>query len=79
MQPTDLAFHTTAELVGELMRRNTFMGIIVHSEQEHRGQAWQGERVFKVHLSRSLEREQAGRLLDVIAERIGGGSDAPGL
>ena len=79
MQASDLAFHTTAELIGELMRRNTFMGIVVHSEQEHRGHAWEGERVFKVHLSGSLETGEAGRLLDVIAEHLERQSDSPGL
>jgi hypothetical protein len=79
MQPSDLSFCTTAELIGELMRRTTFMGIVVHSEREHRGAEWGEARVFKVHFSGNLARGQAGRLLEVVAEHIERASDSPGL
>ena len=40
MQPSDLAFYTTKELVAELMQRKTFLGVIVHAEKELKGPAW---------------------------------------
>lgn len=64
-----LEFFTTKELVDELMRRKTFLGIIIHAEDEHRGRSI-GDRVYKVHFNDNLDAPQAGRLLDVIAERM---------
>jgi len=70
---TELAFCTTKELIDELMRRKTFLGVIVHSQQEFRGQSWgdapQGdERMFKVHYNSNLDSVKAARLLDTVAE-----------
>jgi hypothetical protein len=65
--PTDLAFCTTEELVSELMRRKTFLGVVVHSEQEMRSAQWTGEKIFKVHLNENLDAAHAGRLLDTVA------------
>jgi len=67
MQPSDLELYTTQELVAELMRRTTFLGVVVHSEQELKNQDWPGEQVFKVHFNSNLDTAQAGRLLDVVA------------
>ena len=71
MQPTDLAFYTTKELIAELMRRKTFLGIVVHSEKELKDPNWRGEQIFQVHFNSNLQPEEAGRLLDRIAEHIG--------
>jgi hypothetical protein len=68
MQPSDLELCTTRELVEELMRRKTFLGIVVHSEQELKSESWDGERVFKVHYNANLDAAQACRLLNAICE-----------
>ena len=70
MQPSDLELYTTKELVQELMRRKTFLGLVVHSEQEFKGEAWTGEKVFRIHVNPNLDVAQAGRLLDIIAGHI---------
>ncbi len=67
MQPSDLELYTTQELVAELMRRTTFLGVVVHSERDHKNQDWPGEQVFKVHFNSNLDAARAGRLLDVVA------------
>jgi len=67
-----LEFFTTQELISELMRRKTFLGIVVHSTDELRGSTWAGEKVFQVHFNSNLDAEQAGRLLDVVAGHLDG-------
>jgi len=62
------AFFTTKELIEELMRRKTFLGVVVHSEQELRGPHWTGEKMFQVHLNENLDPAQASRLLDMSTE-----------
>jgi hypothetical protein len=71
-----LAFFTTQELIAELVARRTFLGVVVHSTDEMRSDRWHGERVFRVQHSKTLELEEAGRLLGVIAERMGEREDA---
>jgi hypothetical protein len=68
MQPTDLELYTTRELVNELMRRKTFLGIVVHSEEELKSKTWTGERIFKVHYNSNLDADQACRLLDAVVD-----------
>lgn len=68
MQPSELAFFTTQELIEELMRRQTFFGVIVHSADEHKRDHWEDERMFKVHFNQNLDAPRAGRLLDTVAE-----------
>ncbi len=70
MLPAELAFATTTELVEELLRRKTFLGVVVHAESEHRDAAWKGDKVFKVRFNSNLDTEQAGRLLEVIAAHL---------
>ena len=67
MQPTALELYTTRELVDELLRRKTFLGVIVHSEEELK-RAWQGERMFKVRFNDNLNAGEACRLLGRVAE-----------
>jgi hypothetical protein len=70
MQPSELELCTTRELIDELMRRQTFLGVVVHSEQELKSPQWTGERIFTVHVNSNLKPEEAGRLLDVVAEHM---------
>jgi hypothetical protein len=68
MQGSELAFYTTQELVEELMRRQTFFGVIVHSADEQKRDDWQEERMFKVHFNQNLDSVRASRLLGTVAE-----------
>ena len=67
MQPNALELFTTRELVDELLRRTTFLGVIVHSEEELK-ETWQGERMFKVRFNDNLNAGEACRLLGRVAE-----------
>ncbi len=68
MQSSDLAFYTAQELIEELMRRQTFCGVVVHSAEEQKDEAWGDERVFKVHFNQNLDTARASRLLDTVSE-----------
>ena len=52
------------------MRRTTFFGVVIHSEQEWKGGNWGPEQVFKVHLNKNLNTEEARRLLGTITEHL---------
>jgi hypothetical protein len=65
---SELAFFTTEELIGELMRRTTFLGVVIHTEDGHGRQDWRGERVFKVQFNANLQTPEACRLLDTVAQ-----------
>jgi hypothetical protein len=67
---SDLAFYTTRELIAELVRRRTFLGLVVHAETEFKEKAWRGERIFNVHLNSNLDAGQARRLLTQISEHM---------
>ncbi len=70
MDDTDLAFYSTEQLIDELMRRKTFLGLVIHADEELRHTRWQGDKVFKVHYNSNLGLEQASRLLETISESI---------
>jgi len=70
MQPSDLAFCTTKELVDELMQRKTFLGVVIHAEQELKQPNWTGEKIFQLHVNPNLKTEEAGRLLGVVASHL---------
>ena len=70
MDQTELGLYTTQQLIAELMRRPTFLGVVVHSAEEAKGQAWEAERTFKVHFNDNLDTTCAGRLLDTVAEHM---------
>jgi len=75
MPPSELEWCTTQELIQELIRRRTFLGVVVHSEPDLKAEQWSGERVFTVHHNANLGAAEAGRLLEVIAghmERLHG-------
>ena len=66
----ELAFFTTQELIDELMRRNTFLGVIVHSEEELKYGRWRGQRYFKVQHNANLKTPEVARLLGVVSEYV---------
>lgn len=70
MQPNELELYTSQELIQELMRRKTFLGVVVHAREELKAQEWTGERVFSVHYNSNFAPAEVGRLLDVIAARV---------
>jgi hypothetical protein len=67
MNPVPIELCTTAELVNELMNRKTFLGVVIHSEKELKGE-WPGEGTFQVHFNSNLDAGQASRLLDAVAQ-----------
>jgi hypothetical protein len=69
MQPTALELSTIHELVEELMRRKTFLGVVVHSKEEQKG-PWRGERMFKVRFNENLDAGETCRLLEHVAGRM---------
>ncbi|HWE38108.1 MAG TPA: hypothetical protein VG406_16170 [Isosphaeraceae bacterium] len=69
MEADDLELYSTQQLIHELMRRSTFLGVVVHADDEARG-AWVGEKTFRIHFNANLDAEQAGRLLGVVSEFI---------
>ena len=71
MKPGDLELFSTEELIDELMRRTTFQGVIVHARDGAKSRSWDGERVFRVRINENLSREETGRLLEVVSQRIG--------
>ena len=70
MDSSDLAFYTTNELVEEILRRKTFLGVVIQSEEDYRAPHWGRERIFKVQYNSNLSGDQAARLLDVVAEYV---------
>ena len=71
MESSELAFYTTQELIAELMRRQTFLGVVVNSQEEWKGGAWGDERTFEVHVNSNLETAQATRLLSRVSDFMG--------
>jgi hypothetical protein len=67
---SDLAFFTNEELIAELMRRNTFLGVVVQSETDWKHEQWGDERTFRVHFNGNLVTEEASRLLNRVASYI---------
>jgi hypothetical protein len=68
MEPSELSFFTTQELIQELTRRRTFLGVIVHSESELKHESWGDERTFKVNFNGNLDNARASRLLAAVSE-----------
>ncbi len=66
MAPSELELCTTSELIDELVRRNTFLGVVVHAEDDCRAKRWPGEKVFRVRFNENLKPDEAGRLLEVV-------------
>jgi hypothetical protein len=71
MKPGELELFSSEELIDELMRRTTFQGVIVHARDEAKSRYWDGERVFRVRINENFNREETGRLLEVVSQHIG--------
>jgi hypothetical protein len=67
---SELAFVTNEELIAELMRRRTFLGVVVRSEADWKSGTWGGERNFRVHFNDNLTTEETSRLLSRVAQYI---------
>jgi len=67
---SELAFFTTDELIEEIMRRQTFCGVVVQASDQHKQANWSSERIFRVHYNQNLDSERASRLLDVVAAHM---------
>jgi hypothetical protein len=70
MTPGDLELFSTQDLIDEVLRRTTFLGVIVHARDEAKGRDWSGERIFQVRLNANFVPEEAGRLLDVVSRYL---------
>jgi hypothetical protein len=70
METGALEFFSTDELVSELVRRTTFLGVVVHAESDWKGDAWGEERTFKVQFNSNLDTAEASRLLGQVAEYL---------
>ena len=68
MESTELAFVSTQDLIAELMRRQTFLGVVIHSENEAKEVGWKEEQRFKVHFNHHLDVKSASRLLEAVSE-----------
>jgi hypothetical protein len=70
MKSSELAFASSRELVDELIRRQSFLGVIIHAVQETRGQEWSGNKDFQVRFNENLDAETVSRLLNIVADGI---------
>lgn len=70
MVSAELELFTTKELVDELMRRKTFLGVVVHSGEDMKSKEWNGETTFKVHFNSNLNTSQASHLLETVAQYL---------
>jgi hypothetical protein len=70
MDPNELAFYSSRDLIDELLRRESFLGVIVHSAEETRGRGWTGNKAFQVRFNSNLDMDAAGRLLNLVAEGL---------
>ena len=70
MHPSDLELFTSQELIAELLRRETFLGVVVHSQDEWKNEQWGEERMFKVSFNDNLCAPKVARLLDTVSEYI---------
>jgi hypothetical protein len=70
MDAGELAFYSTDELVSELIRRTTFLGVVVHCETDWKGGDWGDERTFNVEFNSNLDTAEASRLLGKVAEYL---------
>jgi hypothetical protein len=68
--PNDLELLTTRELIDEIMRRRTFLGVIVQAKEELKQSPWNDERGFTVHFNGNLDSDGAVKLLEMVASHI---------
>lgn len=70
MQPGELSFYTTQELIDELMRRKTFCGVVLHATDEQKEAEWAETRIFRVHYNENLDTTSASRLLETVSHYL---------
>ncbi len=70
MEPIDLSLCTTGELIDELMRRKTFLGVVIHSQKELKQPHCGGEQTFRVHFNDNLTGGEVSQLLSQVAEHM---------
>jgi len=70
MEPADLELFTTKQLIAELLRRQTFQGVVIHAEDTPRTLRWDGERFFQLHFNANLTRDQICNLLGAVADYV---------
>ena len=70
MTPRALELFETQELIDEIMRRKTFLGVVVGAREELRAPWPEGEKAFRVHYNENLDRDEACRLLAAVSERL---------
>ena len=67
MHTSELELVPTRELIEELMRRQSFVGVVVHALEESRGRGLASGKTLQVRINGSLEVETACRLLGQVA------------
>jgi len=70
MNASELDLLATRDLIDELRGRTPSRGVIVYVADGAKTRHWEGERFFTVCHNANLDTEEAGRLLDVISQRI---------
>jgi hypothetical protein len=70
MTPDELELVPTPSLIAELVRRTTFLGVVVQASEEYRKPWTEGERSFRVHYNGNLDDDEARRLLAVVSEQM---------
>lgn len=69
MHDDDLGLYTSEELVNELLRRQTFLGVLIQGEGDWKGH-WDNVRNFKVLFNGNLRTEEVRRLLGVVTDHL---------
>ena len=70
LESSELSFFSTQEFIAELASRQTFLGVVLHSASEWKGEHWGDERTFKVLFNDNLSAEEASRLLSRVSDYI---------
>jgi hypothetical protein len=70
LETTELGFFTCQQLIEELMRRKTFLGVVIRCDDDFKGQPWHNEKTFRVHFNSNLNAVEVSRLLDRVSTFI---------
>lgn len=66
----ELELYATEELLDEVLRRSSFQGVVVHSQDAVGNQSEPEERTFSVRFNHNFETEAVRRLLDIVSRRL---------
>ena len=69
MTTTDLSLVPAGDLIAELMRRTTFLGVVIQATQDYKGK-WPAEQDFRVHFNDNLDLDKTSGLLDAVSRYI---------